>query len=531
MSTRVHASCLVGLTAHPVEVEVHLGGGLPSLDLVGLPEAALRESRVRVRAALAAVGFALPPKHVILNLAPADLKKRGAGFDLPIAVALLAASGACAPNLLDTTLFVGELSLSGELRGVRGVLPLLEGARRIGLTRAVVPAACEREASWVPSLDVRIARTLAEVVDMLAGVADLPRARGDGETSHDPIVDAPDLADVHGQPGARRALEIAAAGAHALLLVGPPGAGKTMLARRLPAILPPPTPTERIEIASIASAAGLPITGLRPFRAPHHTASTAAIVGGGDPVRPGEVTLAHGGVLFLDELPELARASIEALRTTMELGVAAVARVNERVVMPARPLLIAAMNPCPCGYAGDRTRECTCPASRIDSYRARISGPIVDRFDMHVMLPKVAVASLARGPGGEASAVVRARVERARARALAAGTMTEGGRHAGIALDRALGELTREGRSLIERAGDRLGLSLRGLGRALAVARTIAHLDAAARVDTAHVAEALGYRLLDRPASGGPTEDPRAQGGRADGKKSESEKEEVKTCR
>ncbi len=515
MSTRVHASCLVGLTAHPVEVEVHLGGGLPALDLVGLPEAALRESRVRVKAALAQVGFALPPKHVILNLAPADLKKRGASFDLAIAVALLAAGGACAPNFLDTTLFVGELSLSGELRGVRGVLPLLEGARRIGLTRAVVPAACAREASWVRSIDVRVARSLVEVVDMLAGVRDLPRADAT-EIEIEPEDHGPDLADVHGQPAARRALEIAAAGAHALLLVGPPGAGKTMLARRLPGILPAPTPAERIEIASIASAAGLPITGTRPFRAPHHTASTAAIVGGGDPVRPGEVTLAHGGVLFLDELPELARASVEALRTTMELGIAAVARVNERVVMPARPLLIAAMNPCPCGYAGDRTRECTCAPSRIEAYRARISGPIVDRFDMHVVLPKVPIATLGRPTKSESSSEVRARVVRARERALASGSMTPDGRHALIAIDRALGDLSAEARTLIERAGDRLGLSLRGLGRALAVARTIAHLDESRRVQAPHVAEALGYRLLDRRASGGPAEEPLARGEPAD---------------
>jgi magnesium chelatase family protein len=525
MTTRVHACCLVGLSARPVEVEVHLGGGLPGLDLVGLPEAAVRESRVRVRAALAEVGFALPPKHVILNLAPADLKKRGASFDLAIAVALMVASGACSTSLLDTTLFLGELSLSGELRAVRGVLPLLEGARRIGLTSAIVPAACEREASWARSLDVRVARTLGEVVEMLSGTRELPRARAvEGDAIASTI---PDLADVHGQPAARRALEIAAAGAHALLLIGPPGAGKTMLARRLPGILPPPTETERVEIASIASAAGLPVTGERPFRAPHHTASTAAIVGGGDPVRPGEVTLAHGGVLFLDELPELARPSIEALRTTMELGLAAVARVNERVVMPARPLFIAAMNPCPCGFAGDRARECSCPPSRIEGYRSRISGPIVDRFDLHVALPKVAIASLRTGATSESSASVRERVVRARDRALAHGTMGADGRATPITIERSLALLSRDARVLVERASDRLGLSLRGIGRALAVARTIAHLDDRDRIEAEHVAEALGYRLLDRRARTTRMEDPRARGEHEE----RDEREGAETCR
>jgi magnesium chelatase family protein len=502
MLARAHAGCLVGIEARPVEVEVHLGKGLPGFDIVGLPEAGVRESRVRVLAALANSGFELPPRHVVLNLAPADLRKRGASFDLAIAVALLSANGMCAPNLLDETLLVGELALDGRLRRLRGVLPLLESARQRGLKRAVLPIGHDAEAGLVPEIDVRVASSLGDVVRFLCETGTLARARVEFSVSLRANPEEPDMSDVRGQEAARRALEIAAAGMHNVLLIGPPGAGKTMLARRLPSILPEPTQDERAAIATIASAAGLETNDgwRRPFRAPHHTASAPSLIGGGDPIRPGEVTLAHAGVLFLDELPEFHRAVIESLRTTMESGIASIARARERVSMPARALVVAAMNPCPCGYAGDATRMCTCSSSRVEQYRSRVSGPLLDRFDLHVALPPVRLDEVGEAKPGESSAAVRTRVTAARTWALARGDGIEIGKppNPSRLLSRDLASLEPDARRLLDLAGEKLGLSMRGFSRALRVARTIATLAASDRISAEHIAEAIQYRLLDR---------------------------------
>lgn len=490
MGQRVRSSAVVGIEAVGVDVEVQLGKGIPGFDLVGLAEAAVRESRVRVRAAIAASGFELAPRHVILNLAPGDLKKRGAHFDLAIAVALLAAHGVVLPTALETTLFVGELSLAGELRPVRGLLPMLLRARLDGCAAAIVPPGQDELAACVEGVDVRVAPTLRDVVDALNGQGALARPT---QRAMPAVRTAPDLADVRGQALGKRALEIAAAGRHNLLFVGPPGAGKTMLARRLVGLLPAPTHDEAIAIASIASLAGVRAEfGERPFRAPHHTASAVALVGGGEPIVPGEVTLAHHGVLFLDELPELGRAAIESLRTVMESGEVAVTRARERVRLPAATLVVGAMNPCPCGYHGDTKRVCRCPPPRVDAYRTRVSGPILDRFDLHVWLPAVAMTEVARAEHVASSDEVRVRVEGAARRRVAhRGPGTRGD------LPGLVAELRPAAHRLLERASHRLGLSLRGITRTLRVARTIAHLDAASEIEERHLAEALLYRPTD----------------------------------
>jgi magnesium chelatase family protein len=504
MVATVQTGSLCGVDAFGVTVEVSQARGLPGFDIVGLPEAALRESRVRVTAALENSGHKLPDRHFVVNLAPADVRKYGTSLDLAIAVALLCETGLCSSEPIADTLLLGELALDGQLRSTRGALAQLRSAQQRGLRQVVLPACDSGWGKLVPQLCVRPAANLNEVVQFCAGAQSLPTLDVDPEAERAAALssrrDLPfaDLRDVWGQPIAKRALEVAAAGGHNLLMVGPPGAGKTMLASRLPGILPIPTAEEALEIATVQSVAGftpaLACGFVRPFRAPHHSCSEAALIGGGHPIRPGEVTMAHGGVLFLDELPEFRRNAIESLRPTMESGVATIVRARQRVSMPARPLLVAAMNPCPCGYSGEPKRICRCSRDQVLRYRSRISGPVVDRFDLHVRLPAVPATVLENRVLGEASAQVRERVEQARA---CAAERERPRVEPTPDLDRSR-DLEFSARQLLIRSLEVLGLSLRAYAKILRVARTIADLGGSTPVQSRHVAEAIQYRLLDR---------------------------------
>ncbi len=486
-----------GLDAPLVQVEVHCGAGLPQFSIVGLAETAVRESRERVRAALAQGGFRFPDGRVTVNLAPADLPKEGGRYDLAVALAILAASGQLPASRLEGTEFYGELSLSGELRPVRGLLAASAHAVRAG-RRLVVPLANAEEARVARGAQVAGTRTLMAVRNALSGGAELEFVAGDGLPAC--ATAAPDLADVRGQAAARRALEIAAAGSHSLLLVGPPGAGKSMLAQRLPGLLPPLDEDDALESAMLHSLVRPlpPVAEWRrpPFRAPHHGASATALIGGGARMRPGEITLAHRGVLFLDELPEYRRDVLEALREPLETGMVSLARAAWQGQFPARFLLVAAMNPCACGYAGDPNGRCCCTHPSVRRYVARISGPLLDRIDLHVDVPRCEYAALSpAGAVTEASAAVAARVQDARAR-----QATRGALNAFLdarRLDEACGLGLRE-HGLLEAAARRLGLSARACHRILRVARTIADLAGRERVGVGELSEAIGYRRLDR---------------------------------
>lgn len=490
------------MAAPPVSVEVHIAGGLPGVNLVGLPDTEVREARDRVRAALQNANFEFPARKVTVNLAPADLPKESGRFDLPIAIGILAASGQLRADALDRHEFAGELALTGELRAVRGALAMVLSARHDG--RAfVLPRASAAEASLVPEATVHPARTLLEVCAHLSGDAPLsPIARCTG--SPEGVRDArmPDLADVRGQRQAKRALEIAAAGSHALLLVGPPGAGKSMLAQRLPSLLPPLDEDEALEVAAIASLAGRfdPARWReRPWRAPHHTASAVAIVGGGSHPRPGEISLAHRGVLFLDELPEWERRVLEVLREPMEAGVVQIARAARQCAFPAQFQLVAAMNPCPCGWLGHPSARCRCTPDRVAAYRSRISGPLVDRIDLAIEVPALPPSEIAiadDAPAGEPSSIVRERV--ARARAVQLGRQQRSNAWLTVADLRRHCVPDAKGRALAQRAMATHALSARSYHRILKVARTIADLARAEVIGEEHVAEAIGCRRYDR---------------------------------
>ena len=499
MLSRLLSASLRGLDAEAVDVEVDLSRGLPSWNMVGLPEAAVREARDRVRAALLNGGFEFPLRHITVNLAPADRRKDGSHFDLPVAIGLLLASGQLTlpEEGAGFPLLVGELALDGRINTVAGVLPLALFARQRGLHAIIVPQGNAAEASAVQGLTVYAAAHLLEVVRHLTGTNGLePFA---AETADDDPGEAlPDLADIRGQHQARRALEIAAAGGHHLLLIGSPGVGKSMLASRLPGILPPLTPAQRLEVARIYSVAGedgrSPLSPAPPFRAPHHSASDVAIIGGGSIPRPGEISKATHGVLFLDELAEHKRQVLDMLRQPLEEGYVCIARAADTVTFPARFQLVAAMNPCVCGYLGHPTRSCRCSASQIRQYTRRISGPLLDRFDLRVHVPPVEHEELARMRPGEASASVAQRVLLARRRQYA--RLGEGhvNAHMGSRDVERYARPDADGLKLLDEAMRRFSLSARSYHRILKVARTIADLEGVQAVGSRQVAEALQYR-------------------------------------